>query len=394
MLPEVNIGMVGHVDHGKTTLTQAVTGKWTDTHSEEIKRGITIRLGYADATFYRCPTHGFGVTATCASCAPLRTVSFVDAPGHETLMTTMLSGAAIMDGALLVVAANEKCPQPQTREHLQALDIVGIRNIVVVQNKIDLVTPEQAKENYAQIRSFLKGTVAEHAPVIPISAQHRVNLDALVEAIQTVIPTPPRDQAKKPKMLIARSFDINKPGTPIATLHGGVVGGSLIQGKLKVGDAVEIRPGAKRKDRYQPVKTTVHGLQKAFHDLPEAGPGGLLGVATGLDPFLTKSDSLVGNVLGPADALPPVWEEVELKTSVFPRVVGSKEELVVEPIKPGDVMLLTSGITRTVGTVASVGGGKVKMQLKIPICAEKGDKVALSRQVLGRWRLIGWGELG
>ena len=124
---EINIGMVGHVDHGKTTLTQALTGKWTDQHSEELKRGISIKLGYADAEFYRV-TDKDNVTYTSepnlknfknTKNEHLRTVSFVDAPGHETLMAVMLSGAAIMDAAILIIAANEKCPQPQTREHLQ-----------------------------------------------------------------------------------------------------------------------------------------------------------------------------------------------------------------------------------------------------------------------------------
>src|SRR3989344_329642 len=118
-IPEVNIGLVGHVDHGKTTLVESLTGKWTDTHSEEKKRGITIRLGYADATFYRCASckekgsPGWANSPKCPSCfadtEPARTVSFVDAPGHSTLMATVLSGASIMDGALLLVSAAEKC---------------------------------------------------------------------------------------------------------------------------------------------------------------------------------------------------------------------------------------------------------------------------------------------
>ena len=175
LIPETNIGLIGHVDHGKTTLTQALTGKWTDTHSEELKRGITIRLGYAEATFYQCQKckkpQRYGTKEVCANCSskakPVRTVSFVDAPGHETLMTTVLSGAALMDGALLVISANEPCPQPQTREHLTALDIVGIKNVVVVQNKIDIVSEKEALENYRQIKDFLKGSSAEKASIIP-----------------------------------------------------------------------------------------------------------------------------------------------------------------------------------------------------------------------------------
>ena len=144
-LPEINIGLVGHVDHGKTTLTEALSGKWTDTHSEEMKRGITIRLGYADISFYKCrkckEPQCYGTSEKClkcfSGCDMLRTVSFVDAPGHETLMATVLAGAALMDGALLVIAENEPCPQPQTSEHLATLEIAGIERIVVVQNKID-----------------------------------------------------------------------------------------------------------------------------------------------------------------------------------------------------------------------------------------------------------------
>ena len=136
--------MVGHVDHGKTTLTRALSGTWTDTHSEERKRGISIKLGYADTAFYQTKDGqyypmGKRPDGTKDKDSELqRTVSFVDAPGHETLMAVMISGASIMDGALLLIAANETCPQPQTREHLAALQIAGIKNIVIVQNKVDL----------------------------------------------------------------------------------------------------------------------------------------------------------------------------------------------------------------------------------------------------------------
>src|SRR3989338_7865733 len=163
--PAINIGMVGHVDHGKTTLLERLSGKWTDTHSEELKRGITIRLGYADIIFRKCEKcegdKKYTAKEECPACgsktAAVRKVSFVDAPGHESLMATMLAGATIMDGALLLVAANEECPQPQTREHLMALEILGIKSLVIVQNKIDLVDEEKALKNYEQIKNFVKG---------------------------------------------------------------------------------------------------------------------------------------------------------------------------------------------------------------------------------------------
>jgi len=401
LVPEVSIGLVGHVDHGKTSLTEALTGKWTDTHSEEIKRGITIRLGYAEATFYKCPKckghEQFSTSPKCqkcfSDCKPIRTVSFVDAPGHETLMATVLSGAALMDGALLLVSAIEPCPQPQTREHLKALEIVGIKNIVVVQNKIDLASEEQALKNYQEIKTFLKGSIAENAPIIPVSARQNINIDALVGAIEARIPTPKRDQKKGLKMLVARSFDVNKPGTSVEKLKGAVIGGSIIEGELKLGDTVELSPGVKVKDKFQSVSTKVMGIQQAMMDVQSAGPGGLVGISTELDPYWAKSDGLTGTVVGVPGKLPKPAYQLALVINLLERVVGSKEELRVEPIKLGDPLMLTMGTARTVGAVTLSKGNKVSLNLKLPVCAETGEKVAISRQVLGRWRLIGWGSI-
>jgi translation initiation factor 2 subunit 3 len=322
--PEVNIGTAGHVDHGKTTLVQALTGVWTARHSEELKRGMTIKLGYADGEIWYCEgAEGIEAYQPFPELCPdgtvprlLRKVSYVDAPGHEILMATMLSGAALMDGALLVIAANEKCPQPQTYEHLMALDIVGVHNIVIVQNKVDVVTPERAKENYREIKEFVKGTFAEKAPIIPVSALHRVNIDAVTMAIEKFIPTPKRDPTKPPLMFIVRSFDVNKPGTPVEELKGGVVGGSLIQGVLRVGDEVEIAPGVRVEEKgrvkYEPIVTEVVSLRFGDLEVKEAKPGGLVAVGTKLDPALAKADNLVGNVLGKPGHLPPVRNTLRL----------------------------------------------------------------------------------
>ncbi len=316
-IPGVNIGVVGHVDHGKTTLVSALTGVWTDRHSEEIKRGISIRLGYADATFYRCEgsedPEAYSTTAVSPVCGdtavPFRTVSFVDAPGHETLMATMLSGSALMDGAMLVIAANEPCPQPQTKEHLMALSMVGIRKIVIVQSKIDVVTQKEAMTHFEQIRQFVKGTIAEGAPIVPVSAQKKINIGALLQALDSTIPEPERDPSASPVMLIARSFDVNKPGSSWKDLKGGVIGGSLIRGVLHDGDDFEIRPGlsmqVENRIRWEPIVTKVTSIQTGSKKVEDATPGGLLGVGTRLDPALTKSDALAGQVAGLPGKLPP-----------------------------------------------------------------------------------------
>jgi len=189
---EISLGMIGHVDHGKSTLTQALTGKFPDTHSEEIRRGISIRLGYAETEFREClkcnaPTK-YTTKKECPNCGKetilLRRVAFVDAPGHEVLMATMLSGASIMDGAILVVATNERVPMPQTREHLAAMDIIGMEKVIVCQNKIELVTEKEAIANFKDLKKFISTTSAKKSPVIPISAVHHSNIDLLIESIQ------------------------------------------------------------------------------------------------------------------------------------------------------------------------------------------------------------------
>jgi translation initiation factor 2 subunit 3 len=386
-----------YVSHGKTTLTKALSGKLTLTHSEELKRGITIRLGYADATFYRCKNGHYCSSEKCpicfSDCDILRTVSFIDAPGHETLMATVLSGASLMDGALLIVAANEKCPQPQTREHLAALEVVGIKNVVIIQNKIDLVSEQRAMENYQEIKEFVKGSIIENAPIIPVSAQQAVNIDSVIQAIEESILTPKRDEAKDMRMFVARSFDINKPGTELKKLVGGVLGGAVVSGKIKLGDDIEIRPGIRVGNKCRAIATKVVGLQKAGIDMEEASPGGLLGVLTTLDPYLTKSDALVGNVVGLVGKLPETSETLNMEIRLLERVVGSEELKAVVPIKINEDLLVNIGTARSVGPVTAMKKDKIELKLKIPVCVEEKERVVVSRQIAGRWRLIGWGQV-
>jgi translation initiation factor 2 subunit 3 len=184
---------------------------------------------------------------------------------------------------------------------------------------------------------------------------------------------------------------VNKPGTHIEKLKGAVLGGSIIEGEVHIGDTVELCPGIKIKDKFQPVSTKVIGIQQALMDVHSAGPGGLVGISTELDPYWAKSDSLTGTVMGVPGKLPRPAYQLTLSVNLLERVVGSKEELKVDPIRMNDPLMLTMGTARTVGTVSLSKGNKTSMSLKLPVCAEKGDKVAISRQVLGRWRLIGWG---
>ncbi|VVB82979.1 Translation initiation factor 2 subunit gamma [uncultured archaeon] len=390
-IPELNVGVVGHIDHGKTTILHKLTGKFPDTHSEELKRGITIKLGYTDMTIYK---NGENYNNKKEG-KPVRYISFIDAPGHEMLMATMLSGAAIIDAAVLVIAANEGI-KPQTREHFIALQAKKIKEIIIVQNKIDLVTKEQAIKNYNDIKEFVKGTVAENSPIIPISAQQEINLDKLIEALAK-LEVPKRNVEANPVFLVARSFDINRPGSSVEKLHGGVLGGILKEGKLKIGDEIEIKPGLiikkANQQMYQTLTTKILSIHKGNESLDEVSPGASIAIETELDPFLTKADSLSGCLVGLKGKLPEISYKVKIKTNLFKEVLGISEHKDVSPLKTKEMLMLSVNTTITVGTIEKINKDEIELFLNIPIVLLKGSNVGLARNIENHWRLIGFGEM-
>lgn len=331
---------------------------------------------------------------------PVRWVSFVDCPGHEMLMSTMLSGATVMDSALLVIDATVPCPQPQTREHFKALEITDVKDIIIVQNKVEIAGREKAIENYRQIKEFLRGTFAEKSPIIPVSALHKVNIDLLIEAIQKYMPNPIRDESKTPLMHIIRSFNINRPGISIEKMKGGILGGTIIQGILRIGDEIEILPGARvrmggkgRGIRFIPLRTVITGLMSGEIKLDIARPGGLIGVATKLDPAITKSDNMIGNVAGLPGELPDPINNITIKYELFEEVVGLSKPIKVEAPRVGEELIISVGPARTIGIVTSVKSDKMSLKLGLPVVAFSGSKVAISRKIMNRWRLIGHGVI-
>jgi len=346
----INIGTIGHVAHGKSTVVKAISGVQTVRFKNELERNITIKLGYANAKIYKCdnPKCQRPVCYTSGgsnkddsfpcyrpSCSGrfqlIRHVSFVDCPGHDILMATMLNGAAVMDAALLLIAGNESCPQPQTSEHLAAIEIMKLKHILILQNKIDLVKEIQAKEQYDQIVKFVQGTVAEGAPIIPISAQLKYNIEVLCEYIVKKIPIPTRNFTSAPRLIVIRSFDVNKPGCEVNDLKGGVAGGSILRGVLKVGQEIEVRPGlvstdAEGKLTCNPIFSKIVSLYAEHNELQYAVPGGLIGVGTKIEPTLCRADRLVGQVLGAVGALPDIFIELEVSYYLLKRLLGVRTE--------------------------------------------------------------------
>ncbi len=396
-LPELNIGVIGHIDHGKTTLLSKLSGKFTDTHSEELKRGITIKLGYADMTIYKCGNIYTNKEIKGKSCKALRYISFIDAPGHEMLMATMLSGAATIDAAILVISATEGI-KPQTREHFTVLQAKKIKNIIIVQNKIDLVSKEKAINNYKKIKEFVKGTIAEKSPIIPVSAEQEININKIIEEILK-IEIPKRDTESKPIFLVARSFDINKPGTSIENIKGGVLGGILKKGILKIGDNIEIKPGLSIKkthqNNYKTLTAKILSLHKGNKSVQEIHPGASISIETSLDPYMTKTDSLIGCLVSSLNELPEISYRIKIKSKIFEEVFGENENKKIEPLKTKEVLMLNVNTTITVGTIEIIknNGNEIELSLNIPLVALKGDNVGIARNIKNHWRLIGWGEI-
>ncbi len=238
--PVYVIGTAGHVDHGKSTLVQALTGIDPDRLREEKERGLTIDLGFAWLTL---PTG--------------EEVSIVDVPGHERFIKNMLAGVGGIDLALLVIAADEGV-MPQTREHLAIIDLLGITHGVVALTKSDLVDSDLLELARADVEDVLAGTSLEDSPIIACSGVSRLGLDDLLDAVsQQLAKTPRRRDIGRPRLPIDRVFTMTGFGT--------VVTGTLIDGSLTVGQEVEVLPG--------PLRSRIRGLQSHGTKVEIAPPG-------------------------------------------------------------------------------------------------------------------------
>lgn len=247
------------------------------------------------------------------------------------------------------------------------------------------------------------GTVADGAPVIPVSAQLKYNIDVVCEYIVKKIPIPERNFISPPNMIVIRSFDVNKPGFEVDEIRGGVAGGSILKGVLKVNQFIEVRPGIVVKDesgniKCTPIYSRIVSLYAEQNELQFAVPGGLIGVGTTMDPTLTRADRLVGQVLGEVGSLPEVFVELEVNFFLLRRLLGvrtkgTEKQGKVSKLAKAEILMLNIGSMSTGARVVAVRNDLAKLQLTSPVCTSRGEKIALSRRVEKHWRLIGWGQI-
>lgn len=309
--PLLIIATQGRVANGKSSLIRIMTGTDPMKFKKEAMKNMTIKLGYTNAKFYKCPhcpaPYCYQVNKElCELCGKHNEmklyVSFVDSPGHNELQTTALSGASQMDYCLLVMAADNE-EDPETNEHYKAIKILGLTDKTIgVHNKIDMVTKAKAFEHFEKIKQTY-----DLRYVIPMCAQYGFGLNYLIQILVETIPSPINEQfmgrINSPlKASIIRSFDINKQGTNISDLQGAVIGCTIKTGCIKIGDIIKIIPGIIFGDgTNKPIEAKVLSLKTDNTPLEIAYPGGLIGIGLSIDPNLSKEDRLIGNFIVKSD---------------------------------------------------------------------------------------------
>lgn len=382
----INIGTAGTVSNGKSTTVRAVTGIRTQRHKKEIEKNLTINLGYANVKIFQDMKTGFLSVAksnvnemvhpvTGDEMKLVRHISYVDTPGHNSYVATMISGTSLMDSALLIIAANEpKVPTQQCYEHLLALNRAGVSNILVLQNKMDLVSKKEAVDNLNKIREFIAGSPIEDSVILPISAQFGTNIDQVVKYLRHGVGEPMRKLNEPVRITIVRSFDVNKPNCKYTDLIGGVIGGSLTQGVLFVGDWIEIRPGVKMPDgKCHPLLAKVVSLYSEKNKMEYAIPGGLIAIGLDIDAGLTRNNVLVGSVAGQPGTLPPVYDKMLIKYAKLRRDVK------LDKIKAGDKIVLSANSAVINAVVEKADKKRVLLKAERVICGDVGMSVALLR---------------
>lgn len=399
--PIINIGTIGHVAHGKSTLVRSITGVKTQKHSDEQERNITINIGYANTKVFR-DKHGILHTAPSKKeelkdyegddMLLVGHISFVDVPGHEAFMSNMISGAAVMNACILVIASNEKIPQPQTYEHFEAVKNVDIDKFIILQNKMDLIEESENPKVVKDIQKFLKDSVAENAPIIPSSIQNDINKDEILNHIiglsnEESIKELNEKANKDAHMIIIRSFDINRQNTKYEVLSGGVVGGSLLSGTLKINDYVEMRPGYIVGDRYRPIYAKVVSLQSDMKKLNYALPGGLIGVCLDTDPSIAKNNGMVGQILGHVGKLPDVYNTIYVEFQEIDRLDNFNEKFKQNE----EVLLSINSMNIKAHVIKCKNSKKISFKLSKPVCIFENQKIAIFKLNSIKWVLYATG---
>jgi translation initiation factor 2 subunit 3 len=398
--PIINIGCLGSVSDGKSTLVRVLTNTKTQKYKSEKVRNITIKQGYGNMKmWYDYDNKQFYTTDSTfdtfitddGECKLVNHLSFVDCPGHQELIQTMLSSISLMDGAIVVIAVDQPLnKKPQLIQHLAAAKL-GKLPIIICLNKIDLVKQEVLLERKRELDELLLDFGIEPLIIIPTSFNRKINFDVLLLSIMTFFN--PINYLKKTSesslFQISRTFDINKPGTNWDEVVGGVVGGSLMSGKFKIGDEIEIRPGyvskANGKFVSTPIKTTVLSIKTDNNDLEEIIPGGLTGIRTDLDTFYCKNDALAGNIIGLVGSVPSVFIKLTIDSKIV-NLFGTTWNPTIN-----DDVVLQIGTRSVNATLIKMNESKMTFELNKPTCIKNEQHIVICKNVDKILKIVGEG---
>jgi translation initiation factor 2 subunit 3 len=381
--PQLNIGMLGSVSDGKSTTVFKLTGTKTQKYSSELKRNITIKPGYANMKIY----NNNGKLDSCNSSETLEGelvnhLSFVDCPGHYELIITMLSNIEVMDGIILVVSAAEKINnKPQLLQHMQAIQIGQFKNVIILFNKLDLISKKVAIERKIELDLLLDEYNIKPKIIIPTAINLGLGKDNILKAIIKYFP-PNKDNNKDNLFYITRSFNINKNNCKYKDLKGGVIGGSLLNGEFKVGDEIEIRPGVIENINgcitCKPLISKITSLQSDNLKLNNISPGGLIGIGTNIDPQFTLNDYLSGNIVGIKGSLPDIYNKINIKY----------EKINNENINNNDLLYLQIGPMSCKSKFINN-----EFYLEKPCCINQKMLIIISKKINNKFCIIAYGHL-
>ncbi|KAH8100730.1 hypothetical protein DFH11DRAFT_1736925 [Phellopilus nigrolimitatus] len=304
-------GTIGHVVHRKSAVLKAISGVMIVRFKDELARNLTIKLGYANAK--------------CVGCYRLYHFDKEDRSPREH------PGAAVTDAALLSIAGNESCLQPQISEHLIAVEIMKLQNIILL-NKVDFIKEAQALGHQKGIIAFVKGAHRGGGTAHrPISAQLKYNIDAVNEYIVKRIPIPVRDFTSPLRLIVVHSFDANKPSAEVDGLMGGVAGRSILTGVLMLGRHIEIHPGIVRRTSRAATAAARYSAALSCCSRRTASccsrcPAGSSAWGDMIDPTLCRSDKFVGQAFGMVGKLPQIYIELEISLFLLWCLLGVKTE--------------------------------------------------------------------
>jgi translation initiation factor 2 subunit 3 len=380
--PLFNIGCLGSVSDGKSTLVEKLTNIKTQKHSSEKYRNITIKQGYANMKIWSDMTTTNDIDINKEL---INHISFVDCPGHQDLIHVALSSISLMDGAIVVIAVDQPITQkPQLIQHLLAIKLGNINKFIICMNKIDLVSKETLLIRKKELDILLQKYKIEPFAIIPTCFNKKLGLNYLIELIMLLFNPKKYEYRNELKTIfnISRSFDINKPGTNWNLIEGGVIGGSLESGTLKVGDLIEIKPGYKNIS----IKTKVISIQTDKNKLNIAYPGGLIGIKTDIDPYYCKNDLLSGNICGLIDNIPCIYNEININISTL-----SEFDFIWNP-KINDNVMLQINIKMISAVLINIENKKFTFKLKKDVCINDNQHIIICYTINNILRIVGDGK--